>query len=339
VIGLRSARIGIGFLGAGIATQAIHVPTLATRPELFRIAAVMDVDGEVAERVAARVGARATTDERSVVEDPAVDVVVICTPDRFHAAQVALACAAGKRVVLCEKPLATSRTEAAEIRAAAGDRTAVIAGTMHAFDPAWLAARAAWQDQAAPADLVRSVIRLPPNQRFIDLATEPVAPVASGERPPMSDADVLRQGVLGLAVHDLPLVRAFAGEVASVAHARRLEPFGYVITLRGSAADANLIALMGGAWDADWTLEVLGPGRRLELRQPPAFVLAGSAHATLRRGSTTTAWWSPQSGYEAEWDHVARVLREIEPGNDLDGSLADLYFTLDIADAVAEEAL
>jgi Oxidoreductase family, NAD-binding Rossmann fold len=43
---------------------------------------------------------------------PEVGVVAICSPGQFHAAQVEAATAAGKRGILCEKPLATTVEEA-----------------------------------------------------------------------------------------------------------------------------------------------------------------------------------------------------------------------------------
>ena len=45
--------LGVGILGAGPATQAIHLPTLARHPDLFRVITVMDIDAAVAGSVAA----------------------------------------------------------------------------------------------------------------------------------------------------------------------------------------------------------------------------------------------------------------------------------------------
>jgi len=76
--------LGVGLLGCGPVTQAIHVPTLATLPDRLRIAHVMDVDAEVAAAVGERVGAPATNDAARLLADPAVDVVAICSPHEFH---------------------------------------------------------------------------------------------------------------------------------------------------------------------------------------------------------------------------------------------------------------
>jgi homoserine dehydrogenase len=107
-------RLGVGILGAGSVTQAIHLPILATLHEQFVVRHIMDIDQALATAIAARVGARASTDIEAILNDEAVDVVAICSPPEFHAEQANAACRAGKRVVFCEKPLVTtSRTRTA----------------------------------------------------------------------------------------------------------------------------------------------------------------------------------------------------------------------------------
>src|SRR4030081_430566 len=109
------APLGVGFLGAGPVTQAIHLPVLSTFGDRLQVRHIMDVDLSVASEVARRAGARATTDTQAVLNDPDVDIVAICSPPQFHAEQVVAACQAAKRAILCEKPLATSGEEAHRI--------------------------------------------------------------------------------------------------------------------------------------------------------------------------------------------------------------------------------
>src|SRR5829696_5750386 len=105
----------VGFLGAGPATQAIHLPTLARLQGLLEVVHVTDVGADVARSVAARVGARHSTSMEELLGDKDVEVVAICSPHRFHAEQVIAACRAGVRGVLCEKPFATTAEEATQI--------------------------------------------------------------------------------------------------------------------------------------------------------------------------------------------------------------------------------
>jgi predicted dehydrogenase len=57
------------------------------------------------------------TDWRTVVEDAAIDVIDICTPNDSHA-EIAIAAAAAGKHILCEKPLARDVAEAARMVAA-----------------------------------------------------------------------------------------------------------------------------------------------------------------------------------------------------------------------------
>src|SRR5207247_5670149 len=137
--------LGVGVIGAGPVTQAIHLPTLATLADRLRVVHVMDVDGAVAAAVAARTGARSTTDVQALLDDAAVDVVAVCSPHQFHAEQVEAATKAGKRGILCEKPLATTVEQAqriADVSASSG--VPVVVGAMHVHDPAFVAASRAW---------------------------------------------------------------------------------------------------------------------------------------------------------------------------------------------------
>ena len=51
-------KLGVGFIGAGSVTQAIHLPTLARLIDLFQVRQVYDVDADVA-ATGCRAGRRA----------------------------------------------------------------------------------------------------------------------------------------------------------------------------------------------------------------------------------------------------------------------------------------
>ena len=125
--------IGIGLIGSGfmgkchaLAFRAVgavfpHVP----RP---RLEVQADKTLEKAEVSARQFGfARATGDWRTLVEDPAVDVVSITTPNALHHEMALGAVAAGKHVY-CEKPMGITLGQAEEMAGAAaraGVRTIV----------------------------------------------------------------------------------------------------------------------------------------------------------------------------------------------------------------------
>jgi predicted dehydrogenase len=116
--------IGIGLLGAGWITRAHghalrtldHVTPLA-RP--IRLVALAARNHENGARMAADLGIeRFDEDWRSVVDDPAVDVVAVLLGETAHREATEAALALGKPV-LCEKPLGRDRFEAAAMLEAA----------------------------------------------------------------------------------------------------------------------------------------------------------------------------------------------------------------------------
>lgn len=333
--------IGVGFLAAGPATQAIHLPVLATMPGTFHVARIMDIDRKLAEAIAARCGAEASTNADEVFFDPDVDVVAICSPNAFHASQVIAACEAEKRAVLCEKPLAVTMAEAEAIKTASrASGTAIFVNTMHAYDPAYQAALAAWQATGDTAMQIRSGIFLPGNDEFVNQATEQ-QPLAVSPRDSSQAIDLalrkqmMRAAMLGLAIHDLPLVRDFQPRMGRLLAAEYLQPFGYSVLSELDGQTTELTALMPGNWPPKWTFDVVGLTHRLRASMPPSYVRAGSARVELEGPLSTQVFSSEQNGYEAVWEAVARTVRDgVVPPVSIDTALADLAFSLDVADAI-----
>jgi predicted dehydrogenase len=304
--------IGVGIIGAGTATQTIHLPTLARMPDLFDVRHVMDVDSPAAERIAVRYGARSTTHAEALLSDDAVDVVAVCSPATLHARHVIDACRASKTVVFCEKPLATSVAQAQAIAAAAAEAgTVLVVGTMHLYDPAWLAAAEALEGIGPEIRLLRSSIMLPPSDQYEAWATEYIQPPHRVVPPTETAAqrgDVLTQRLLGVAIHDLPLVRRFLPDWrnAEVTAATLSGGRNYAVTLRAGDRVAALVGSERAFWRPEWELEAFGVAVRLRIEFTPSFVHAGSAVVRLDR-PTGTLTWGPfgSNGDEQEWRHVA----------------------------------
>jgi len=136
--------IGYGFMGK-IHTYAYRsIPFLYEPPPArFRLAAVCTAHEETARRAADAAGfERAVTDYRRLIDDPAVDIVHVCTPNAEHRDACIAALAAGKHVY-CDKPLARDVAEAEAIVAAA-DRAPEVKHQMafqYRFLPATLRAK------------------------------------------------------------------------------------------------------------------------------------------------------------------------------------------------------
>ena len=100
--------IGTGFMGR------THLEALR-RLGSVEIRAVAGTSLEKARQLADAFAVdRATADYREIVNDPAVDAVHVCTPNALHFPIAEAALRAGKHV-LCEKPLATSSSEARKL--------------------------------------------------------------------------------------------------------------------------------------------------------------------------------------------------------------------------------
>ena len=256
-----------------------------------------------------------------------------------HAAQVIAACEAGKRAVLCEKPLAISAVEAQQIRhAAAASGTQIVVGAMHVYDPAFRAAREAWDAAGEVASFTQSSIMLPANDVFIDQATQitsPPAPSALGSDGPPSTALMLRFGILGLTIHNLPLIRQFHPVLGQVATASFLPPFGYDMVVTGDDQAVELIAYMGVSWPPSWTLRVVGETHELRINFPPSYVLSGSARAEFVNRQGTRLFEFADNGYQRQWMALhAAVVGDADPLVSLDEVVDDITYALELADQV-----
>lgn len=117
-------ELGIGIIGTGFMGKAhafAYRAALAAFPEIPapRLEIIADVDAPAAARAAHQYGfKRSTADWKALVNDPAVDVVSITTPNIFHKDMALAAIAAGKHVH-CEKPLSPTLADSAEMVKAA----------------------------------------------------------------------------------------------------------------------------------------------------------------------------------------------------------------------------
>ncbi|MEY2476037.1 MAG: hypothetical protein QOG87_1352, partial [Actinomycetota bacterium] len=111
-----SGRPGIGFIGAGAFASSVLVPAFRAAG-LDNFVSVGSSSGVTARRMAERDGfQKAVSGAEAIMNDPDIDVVVIATPHNLHAQLAASALRAGKHV-FCEKPLALSFEELAEVEA------------------------------------------------------------------------------------------------------------------------------------------------------------------------------------------------------------------------------
>jgi myo-inositol 2-dehydrogenase/D-chiro-inositol 1-dehydrogenase len=118
-----SNRLQIGLIGAGRIGR-VHASTIAYRVADAELAAVTDPIPAAAQALAEKFRVRAVApDAQSILADPAIDAVLICTPTPTHADLIIAAAAAGKHI-FCEKPVAMS-LEQTDAAVAAAERAGV----------------------------------------------------------------------------------------------------------------------------------------------------------------------------------------------------------------------
>lgn len=341
---MATKPFGVGMIGAGPGAAALHVPTLARTGGRFHLVHVSDGGSGRAEGVAAASRARWSRGTAEILADPQVDVVVICSPPEQHASHVLEAVAAGHRAILCEKPIGMTHDEVdAVIDACRAAGVALIVGTNHVFDPAWARAKRHLLRHGGRIAAISASLALPPNDRYHAVVSEAASASSNAARPapdwddPRFAAAVIRSLVLGLAVHDLPLIRDLAPRFDRVVFARPVPPIGYAIGFiaEGVAISLNAVMLPGGA-DAAWTLRVLTEVDEVEVSFPPAFVHAGSAGVTVRDADGTFAAYPRNGvdGYVAEWEALAALMAG-ELSKEYDEIRADAHFAVGLADAAS----
>src|SRR2546421_3539475 len=138
---LRVGVIGTGNIGTD------HARRLSAQISGARVGAVFDVDAARAREVAGEVGAVAFDRATDLIDDASVDAVIIASPGDTHA-DLALACIAADKPVLCEKPLATTSGAALKVLGAeiAHGRRLIQVGFMRRYDAGYRVVKAAIDD-------------------------------------------------------------------------------------------------------------------------------------------------------------------------------------------------
>ena len=202
----RRRPIGVAIVGAGGAA-GVHAGALGRIPDA-RLVAVAGATRESARARALAVahGARHAADLAEILEDRAVDAVILATPHPLHAAAAIAAAEAGRHVIV-EKPMALTATEASRMIDAA-DRAAVVLSVV---------SQRRW---SAPAQRMKAAI----DEGRIGRAALATVELLGWRSPEYYAMDAWRGtadgeggGVLvNQAVHQLDLVSWFLGPAAEV---------------------------------------------------------------------------------------------------------------------------
>ncbi|MEA3344811.1 MAG: Gfo/Idh/MocA family oxidoreductase [Chloroflexota bacterium] len=105
----------VAIIGTGMIANAGHIPAWKNLREDVELVAVADKLEDRAKLVAETEGiSRAYGDWQKMLDEVQPDIVSVCTPNAYHKEHTIAALKAGAHV-LCEKPIATSHDDAAEM--------------------------------------------------------------------------------------------------------------------------------------------------------------------------------------------------------------------------------
>jgi inositol 2-dehydrogenase len=274
-------KLNVGLIGLGRLGR-VYARDLSTRIACTRLVAVADVDEASTADVARQYDVpRSYTDPMALLDDRAVDAVVIVSPTKLHAAQTEAA-ASRKRPIFCEKPAALSLDEALGMKAAI-DRTKTFfqLGFMRRFDSGYAAAKRRIAEGAIGDPVV-----------FKSTSRDPFRPSIEYADPKSSGGMIIDMGI-----HDFDLARWFMGEVRTV-HAvggvlayPELGEVGdidnAIISLVFESGRLGVVDLTrNGIYGYDITTELLGTEGTLRigyLRETPLLVMTKGrvAHDTV----------------------------------------------------------
>ena len=167
------------------------------------IALICDVDRERLDKVGEEQGIpkeKRTTDYHDVVNHPAINAVIVATPDQLHRVQVEELLKAGKNI-LCEKPLALTREDlAAMIEAVkAHPECKFMVGQICRFTPAFVQAKA-YIDNGDIGEIYFAESEYAHDYMYM-----------FEENPQNWRSDPIRNGVVGGGCHAVDLLRWLIG--------------------------------------------------------------------------------------------------------------------------------
>lgn len=194
-------RLNVGVIGVGRLGK-VYVRDLAGRIPETRVVAVADPVEALAKDVAAEFDVpKAYADPLALIDDPAVDAIVIVTPTHTHR-DIVIAAASRGKPTFCEKPPALSLQEIAAMKTAI-EKSGLFfqMGFMRRFDPGYAAAKKQIDAGRIGDPLV-----------FKATSRDPFRPSLEYANPASSGGMLIDMGI-----HDFDLARWFMGDVRSVA--------------------------------------------------------------------------------------------------------------------------
>jgi predicted dehydrogenase len=323
---LPSSDISVGLLGAGLFATGTLIPALKSSSQT-KLLTVCAATGAHAKHAAQRFGFRScTTDPSQIIDDPAVNTVVVATRHHLHASQVLAALGAGKHV-FCEKPLCLNESELraiarAYINESAANGRVLMVGFNRRFAP--------------------MIVRM---KSFLASLSEPLAlhyRINAGHLPSdhwMNDREQGGGRVLGEVCHFVDLLMFLTGSPI-------VEVEGRALGGSDRYSGGNVFASLRFANGSQGTISYLANGDR-SFSKERIEVFGGGSVAVLedfrrlelvRNGRKTTSRvrWRQDKGHASEW---ARFVQSAQGSSDapiaFEEIVASMLATLRLDESIA----
>jgi len=274
-------RLNVGLISVGRLGR-VYARDLSGRIPETRLVAVADPNGALAKEVAAEFDVpKHYTDAEALVDDPAVEAIVIVSPTHTHR-ELVVAASSRRKPTFCEKPPALALDEVAAMQAAiAASGMFFQMGFMRRFDAGYASAKAQIDAGRIGTPLV-----------FKATSRDPFRPSLEYANPKSSGGMLIDMGI-----HDFDLARWFMGGVRSVSAIGATIAYPELATVGDiDNAVASLVFANGrlgvvdlsrsGIYGYDISTEILGSEGTLKigyLRETPVLLLTKNsvAHDTV----------------------------------------------------------
>ncbi|MGN9838737.1 Gfo/Idh/MocA family protein [Nonomuraea sp. H19] len=341
----------IALVGCGAVTQAVYVPLLSKRRDLFEVAAVCDLSGTLADAVGDRLGAAGRyTALEDMLAAGGFDAVLVLASGS-HGEFVRRSLAAGYSV-LCEKPLALTRAEVAAL-----PEGRLMVGYMKQYDPAVRRAEELLAELGGPG-VIRSVevtVLHPSGEsqlafanltqaRDVDAgllaslraAESELVSRALGESAPEAVRGVYAVA-LGSICHDLSLLRRFTGSPAEISYVEAWGSPPGSIEISGSLPVQGRFAIRWHYLE-DYpayreTVAIHHDKGTLELVFPSPYLMnAPTTLTVVANGESRTEWRDVTEAFEVQLVAFHAFVNDGKPPlTDVGGALEDIVTAQRIA--------
>lgn len=287
-------RFNVALVGAGNLARWVHLPVLKKIPDLS-LQAIYSANGARGKTYARRFGAGyCTTSYEEILNDPAINVVVITSRNRDHAPQALAALRAGKHVFL-EKPMAITQEEC-QLLYQEAEKTDVnfTIGFNRRFAPLYIEVKKQLAKRNGPA-VINCRVNSPGISGAYWMADPSIGGALVGEGCHFIDLMYwfLESEPVRVSAYSLP-----RGKQEPVGENNLVASFLFADGSIGNLTYCTVGSKLGGGE----RIEAFAPGIRVSTEDFKRFELAASQRSSQ-------SFWFPKKGYLVQMEHFFEAIR------------------------------